>query len=235
MELDFILQFLDSIFLQEDGGGFFGLGDRKALGSDDPIIKGLILTMFCVSAFGIVLNLFNAGIRKKMVDQVKLKRIMKETRAYQKERMAAMRAKDDEKTAKLNQKSSYMNKMQMEMMTMNMRPMLFTLAPLFIIFIFVLPALFFFTVAISPVSLNVIPIDYYIFDITCSEGELIGVEYEKDVDGNDIEDKDGNKIVKGEYFCNYDNEIRLIGWYILSSISFSGIIMKLTKTSMGMG
>ena len=31
-----------------------------------------------------------------MVDQVKLKRIMKETRAWQKERMAAMRSKDQE-------------------------------------------------------------------------------------------------------------------------------------------
>ena len=232
MELDFILLFLDSIFLQGDVSFF---GERTNFGTANPTIKGMILSMFAVAGFGVLLSVFNSLVRKKMVDQVKLKRIMKETRAYQKERMAAMRAKDDEKTAKLNQKSSYMNKMQMEMMTMNMRPMLFTLAPLFIIFIFVLPALFFFTVAISPVSLNVIPIDYYIFDITCSQGELIGVAYEKDFDGNDVTDNDGNKIVIEEYVCNQENEIRLIGWYILSSISFSGIIMKLTKTSMGMG
>ncbi|MFB5611585.1 MAG: hypothetical protein ACE5RT_07250, partial [Nitrosopumilaceae archaeon] len=128
MEIDFILIFLNSVFLQDGGGfldsiflqgDFFGLGDRKGLGSDDPIVKGMIASMFAVSGFGIVLNLFNAAIRKKMVDQVKLKRIMKETRAWQKERMAAFRAKDDEKTAKLNQKSAYMNKMQMEMMQMN--------------------------------------------------------------------------------------------------------------------
>ena len=50
-----------------------------ALGSDDPIIKGVILSMFAVSGFGILLNIFNAAVRKKMVDQVKLKRIMKET------------------------------------------------------------------------------------------------------------------------------------------------------------
>ena len=232
MELDFILLFLDSIFLQGDVSFF---GERTNFGTANPPIKGMILSMFAVAGFGVLLSVFNSLVRKKMVDQVKLKRIMKETRAYQKERMAAMRAKDDEKTAKLNQKSSYMNKMQMEMMMMNMRPMLFTLAPLFIIFIFVLPALFFFTVAVSPVSLNVIPIDYYIFDITCSKGELIGVAYEKDFDGNDVTDNDGNKIVIEEYFCNQENEIRLIGWYILSSISFSGIIMKLTKTSMGVG
>ena len=44
--------------------------------------------------------------------------------------------------------------------------------------------------------------------------QIIGVEYEKDVDGNDVTDKDGNKIVIEEYFCNQENEIRLIGWYI---------------------
>ena len=93
MDFNFILLFIESIPLQFD---FLG-GERGALGSDDPIIKGLILSMFCVSGFGILLNIFNAGVRKKMVDQVKLNRIMKETRAWQKERMAAMRAKDQEK------------------------------------------------------------------------------------------------------------------------------------------
>ena len=97
MDFNFILLFIESIYLQwnpfggEEGG-------RMMLGSDDPIIQGLILSMFAVSGFGIVLNLFNAGVRKKMVDQVKLKRIMKETRAYQKERMKAMRSKDLTKT-----------------------------------------------------------------------------------------------------------------------------------------
>jgi len=105
MEITIILQFLESIFLQEDGGAFGFLGDRGALGSDDPMIKGLILSMFTVAVFGILLNLFNSGIRRKLVDQVKLKRIMKETRAFQKERMAAFRAKDTEKQAELNRLS----------------------------------------------------------------------------------------------------------------------------------
>ncbi len=77
MSLDFILLFLHDSLTE----------GRQALGSDDPIIQGLILSMFAVTGFGIILNLFNAGVRKKMVDQVKLKRIMKETRAWQKERM----------------------------------------------------------------------------------------------------------------------------------------------------
>ena len=44
MDFNFILLFIESIPLQFD---FFG-GERGALGSDDPIIKGLILSMFAV-------------------------------------------------------------------------------------------------------------------------------------------------------------------------------------------
>jgi len=85
MDFNFILLFIDMIHLQlPDFLGGNG-GGRQALGSDDPIVKGAILTLFGVTAFGIVLNLFNSGVRKKMVDRVKLKRIMKETKAWQKE------------------------------------------------------------------------------------------------------------------------------------------------------
>ena len=206
MELNFILLFLDAIPLQFDI-----MGERGALGSDDPIIKGLVLSMFAVTGFGILLNLFNALVRKKMVDQTKLKRIMKETRGWQKERMAAMRSKDTAKTAELNKKSSYMNKMSMEMMQMNMRPMMITFVPLILIFYLVLPQLFSYTVAFSPISLNVIPGDF--FQLTCT----------------------AEQALDSEHLCfGKENALYLWAWYFLSSISFSGIIMKLTKTSMGM-
>ena len=210
MEFDFILLFLDTIFLQEDGG-FFGFMEdtRRGLGSDDPIIKGVIPALFAVSGFGVMLNFFNAAVRKKMVDHVKLKRIMKETRAWQKERMAAMRAKDKEKTDQLNKKSSYMNKMSMEMMQMNMRPMMITFVPLILIFYLVLPFLFSYTVALSPVPLNVIPGDF--FQLTCT----------------------AEQALDAEHVCTEENALYLWAWYFLSSIAFSGIIMKLTKTTMG--
>ncbi len=204
MEFNFILLFIESLPLQFD---FFG-GERGALGSDDPIIKGLILSMFAVSGFGILLNIFNAGVRKKMVDQVKLKRIMKETRSWQKERMAAMRAKDQEKMSELGKKSAYMNKMSMEMMQMNMRPMMITFVPLILIFYLVLPQLFAYTVAISPISLNVIPGEW--FQLTCT----------------------AEQAADPEHVCTAENALFLWAWYFLSSIAFSGIIMKLTKTSM---
>ena len=211
MEFDFILLFLDTIFLQEDGGIFGFMGDMKdGLGSDDPIVKGVEASLFAVAGIGILLNLFNAGVRKKMIDQVKLKRIMKETRAWQKERMAAMRAKDQAKTDQLNKKSSYMNKMSMEMMQMNMRPMMITFVPLILIFYLVLPELFSYTVALSPIPLNVIPGDF--FTLTCTATQAADVEH----------------------VCfEKENALYLWAWYFLSSIAFSGIIMKLSKTTMG--
>ena len=201
--LTFML-FLDGLHLQFD---IFG-GERGALGSDDPVIKGIVLSLFAVAGFGILLNLFNAAIRKKMTDQTKLKRIMKETRAWQKERMSAMRSKDQHRIDELSKKSSYMNKMSMEMMQMNMRPMLITFVPLILIFYFVLPYLFSYTVAVSPIPLNVIPGD--LFQLTCT----------------------AEQAVDPEHVCTQENAIFLWAWYFLSSIAFSGIIMKMTKTTM---
>ena len=204
MDFNFILLFIESIPLQFD---FFG-GEKGALGSDDPIVKGLIASMFAVAGFGIMLNFFNSAVRKKMVDQTKLKRIMKETRSFQKERMSAMRAKDQAKINELNKKSAYMNKMSMEMMQMNMRPMMITFVPLILIFYLVLPALFTYTVAISPIPLNVIPGDF--FQLTCT----------------------AEQAADPDHVCTQENALFLWAWYFLSSIAFSGIIMKLTKTTM---
>ena len=209
MDFNFILLFIDSIPLQFE---FLTGEGRQALGSDDPIIKGLILSMFAVTGFGVLLNIFNSAVRKKMVDQVKLKRIMKETKAWQKERMAAMRSKDQAKTAELSKKSSYMNKMSMEMMQMNMRPMMITFVPLILIFYLVLPQLFAYTVAISPISLNVIPGE--MFQLTCTAAQA---------------------IEEGHVCFGKENALYLWAWYFLSSIAFSGTIMRLTKTSMDLG
>ena len=56
MELNFILNFIDVAFLQMD---FFGMREGP-LGSDDPMIKGIILSMLAVAGFGIALNLINS-------------------------------------------------------------------------------------------------------------------------------------------------------------------------------
>jgi len=152
IEFNFILNFLDLVFLQ---GDLFGLRGEGPLGSADPLVKGMLPSAFAVIGFSIMLNLFNAGVRKKLVDSVKLKRIMKETKTWQKARMAAFKSKDQAKIDELSKKSKYMNKMSMEMMQMNMRPMMITIIPLLLIFYFLMPTLFSYTVAISPIPLNV--------------------------------------------------------------------------------
>ena len=210
IEFNFILNFLDLIFLQ---GDLFGIRGEGPLGSADPLVKGMLPSVFAVIGFSIMLNLFNAGVRKKLVDSVKMKRIMKETKTYQKARMAAFKAKDQPKIDELSKKSSYMNKMSMEMMQMNMKPMMITIIPLLLIFYFLMPTLFSYTVAISPIPLNVIPADF--FELTCTAEKMA---------------RDAAAGL-GPY-CNSENEIYLWAWYFLTAIAFSGTIMKLTKTSM---
>lgn len=201
-DFNFVLYLLDAIFLQVDP---FGI--RKGpLGSADPIISGVLPSLLGVIGLSILINFFNAGVRKKLIDQSKLQRIKKETQAWQKERMAAFRSKDQERIANLNKKSSYMNKLSMEMMRMNMRPMMITIIPILLIFYFVLPHLFSYTDALSPISLNVIPGNF--FQLTCTAEQVDGV------------------------ICKHENEIYLWAWYFLTSIAFSGLIMKITKTSM---
>ena len=210
IEFNFILNFLDLVFLQ---GDLFGIRGEGPLGTADPLVKGMLPSVFAVIGFSIMLNLFNAGVRKKLVDSVKMKRIMKETRAYQKARMAAFKAKDQPKIDELGKKSTYMNKMSMEMMQMNMKPMMITIIPLLLIFYFLMPTLFSYTVAISPIPLNVIPADF--FELTCTAEKMA---------------RDAAAGL-GPY-CNTENEIYLWAWYFLTAIAFSGTIMKLTKTSM---
>ncbi len=194
--------FLSSIALQIPGIG------QSQLGSLKPWIICLITSALGITVISIMLNLLNAGIRKKMVDQDKLKRLMKETRAWQKERMAAFRAKEQDKIDQLNKKSAYMNKLNIELMQMNMRPMALTFVPFLLIFYFVLPHMFAYTVAESPIPLNIFPGNF--FHLTCSADDV-------------------KNPIKSH--CVHENDMYFWGWYFLSSISVSGIIMRVTKTS----
>lgn len=197
-----VLAFLNTIFLQIPGFS------QTAMGSGNPWIKGTAESALGIVGIAILLNLFTAVIRRKMVDQSKLKRIMKEVKSWQKERMSAFKSKDQEKIDEVNKKSAYMNKMNMELMQMNMRPMMITFVPFLLIFYLLLPHLFAATVALSPIPLDIVPGNF--FHLTCTQADL----------------------TKTPHVCNSVNELYLWSWYFLSSISMSGIIMRVTKTSM---
>lgn len=207
MEHSIIFDFINAMALQIPGLS------KGPMGSADPIVKGMIPAAFGIMGISIGLNLLNALIKRKMVDQDKVKRLLKETRAWQKERMAAFKSKDQEKTAELNKKSAYMNKMNMEIMQMNMRPMMITFLPLILVFYFVLPPLFSYTVAVAPISLNFIPGGF--FELTCTAAKVA----ESQTAGH-------------PNVCHHVNDLYFWAWYFLSSASFSGIIMRITKTTM---
>jgi len=61
IEFNFILNFLDLVFLQ---GDLFGLRGEGPLGSADPLVKGMLPSVFAVIGFSIMLNLFNAELEK---------------------------------------------------------------------------------------------------------------------------------------------------------------------------
>ena len=96
---------------------------------------------------------------------------------------------------------------------MCIRDRMITIIPLLLIFYFLMPTLFSYTVAISPIPLNVIPADF--LELTCTAEKMA---------------KDAAAGIGP--FCNVENEIYLWAWYFLTAIAFSGIIMKITKTSM---
>lgn len=195
-------EFLNSILLQIPGLS------SGPLGSEHPWLQGTVASVFGIVGIAVLLNLFTAVIRRKMVDQTKLRRVMKEVKAWQKERMAAYKSKDQDKISEVNKKSAYMNKMNMEVMQMNMRPMMFTFIPFLLIFYLLLPHLFSYTVALSPIPLDFVPGNF--FHLTCTAADL----------------------GKTPTVCTQENEMYLWSWYFLSSIAVSGIIMRVTKTSM---
>ena len=96
MEHSLFLDFINTVALQIPGLS------KGPMGSAHPIVQGMIASAFGIMSISIGLNLLNALIKRKMVDQDKVKRLLKETRAWQKERMAAFKSKDQEKTAELN-------------------------------------------------------------------------------------------------------------------------------------
>jgi uncharacterized membrane protein (DUF106 family) len=91
-----------------------------------------------------------------------------------------------------------------------MRPMPIYMAPSFMLWIFVFPAIFGQTVAISPIEIPW---------IMCNQQN---VETDTQVDEN------GEP--KGA--CSVPGEVFLWGWFLITSFAFSGIISKITHTSM---
>lgn len=268
MELRLIADLLYSIVLQL----------APPTGSVHPYVTNMANAALLITGIAIALQFFYAILRRKMTDLPKMRRIMKETTEWRKEYMDAIKKQDKERIEKLKKKQQYVNKMQMEMMQLNFRPMMAFMIPMFIMWWAVLPHVFGNTVAVSPISLNIVG---DLMPITCTKTmithDVDSISKELEVKINELKTSGSGAsgdqalalaneaktlVENGKYLdarekllqayqtlnsdlekpvpervprCTAENEVLLWAWYAISSIAFSGMIMKTTKTSTDMG
>jgi uncharacterized membrane protein (DUF106 family) len=175
-----------------------------------PIFPDLFSAMIIAALISIGLNFAFAMLRKKTTDIDRLSKVMKETNQWRKEYTDAIRKQDKVRISELKKMQAYVNKMSLEMQQQQMRPMMLYMIPSFMLWILVFPSIFGQTVALSPLH-----IPY----IMCTD---------ENVKKDTILDENGQP--KG--VCNIPGEVFLWGWFLITSLGTSGIIAKITKTSM---
>jgi len=176
----------------------------------NPIFPDMVSGLVVAAIIAIAMNFAMALLRKRTTDIEKMNRVMKETNEWRKQYTDAIRKRDKVRVEELKKKQASVNKMTMEMQQQQMRPMLIYMMPSLMVWIFVFPAIFGSTIGLSPIEIPW---------ITCSQ-ENVQLDQEMDADGQP----------KGA--CSVPGELFLWGWFLISSFAFSGIISKVTKTSM---
>lgn len=175
-----------------------------------PIFPDLFSAMIVAALISIGLNFAFALLRKKTTDIDRLSKVMKETNEWRKEYTDAIRKQDKVRISELKKKQAYVNKMSLEMQQQQMRPMMLYMIPSFMLWILVFPSIFGQTVALSPLQ-----IPY----IMCTD---------ENVQKDTVLDENGQP--KG--VCNIPGEVFLWGWFLITSLGTSGLVAKITKTSL---
>ena len=190
--------------------------------TQNPIFPDLISAMIVALLISVAMNFGFALLRKKTTDIEKMNRVMKETNEWRKQYADAVKKQDKPRIEELKKKQAYVNKMALEMQQQQMRPMFIYMIPSFMIWIFVFPAVFGGTVALSPI---------YIPWIMCGDDEVQrDMQPKTNADGTTATNPDGSPILAGP--CAISGEVYLWGWFLITSFGFSGIISKITKTGM---
>ena len=184
----------------------------------DPVSATIVALMISVA-----MNFAFAMLRKNTTDIDKMHRVMKETTEWRKQYTDAIKKQDKAKIDELKKKQAYVNKMALEMQQQQMRPMFIYMIPSFLVWIFVFPAIFGATTSLSPI---------YIPWITCSDENVqTDTQPKLDANGQPLIDPDGGTTsLNGP--CRLPGQVYLWGWFLITSFAFSGIINKVTKTSM---
>jgi uncharacterized membrane protein (DUF106 family) len=175
-----------------------------------PLFPDMLTAMIAAALIAIGMNIAFSLLRKKTTDIEKMNKVMKETNEWRKQYADAIKKQDKARVTELKKKQAYVNKMAMEMQQQQMRPMLIYMAPSFMLWIFVFPAIFGQTVALSPIEIPW---------IMCGEQNL-KTDTQQDEKGEP----------KGA--CSIRGEVYLWGWFLITSFAFSGIISKVTQTAM---
>jgi uncharacterized membrane protein (DUF106 family) len=175
-----------------------------------PLFPDMLTAMIVAALIAIGMNFAFALLRKKTTDIEKMKKVMKETTEWRKQYTDAVKKRDKKRIEELKKKQAYVNKMTMEMQQQQMRPMLIYMAPSFMLWIFVFPAIFGQTVALSPIEIPW---------IMCNEQNV-----KTDTQLDDKGEPKGS--------CSVSGEVYLWGWFLITSFAFSGIISKVTQTAM---
>jgi uncharacterized membrane protein (DUF106 family) len=175
-----------------------------------PLFPDMLTAMIAAALIAIGMNIAFSLLRKKTTDIEKMNKVMKETNEWRKQYADAIKKQDKARVTELKKKQAYVNKMAMEMQQQQMRPMLIYMAPSFMLWIFVFPAIFGQTVALSPIEIPW---------IMCGEQNL-KTDTQLDEKGQP----------KGA--CSIRGEVYLWGWFLITSFAFSGIISKVTQTAM---
>lgn len=175
-----------------------------------PIFPDLVSSMIMATLIAVGLNFAFALLRKKTTDIDRLTKVMQEQKSFNKDYREAIKKQDKQRISELKKKQAYMTKMGMEMQQQQMRPMLLYMIPSFMLWILVFPSVFGSTVALSPLHLPW---------IMCTS-ENVAIDTALDDKGQP----------KGA--CTIPGEVFLWGWFLITSLGTSGVVAKLTKTSL---
>jgi uncharacterized membrane protein (DUF106 family) len=183
--------------------------------TNHPLFPNMVASAIVAAMIAIGLNMAMALLRRKTTNIEKMKTVMKETGEWRKKYTEAVKKRDKALIEELKKKQAQMNKMNLEMQQQQMRPMMLYMIPSFMLWIFVFPSIFGQTVAISPLA-----IPY----ITCSDTNV-----KTDNPPQITNNTHSNQIIKGP--CKIPGQVFLWGWFLLVNFAFSGIISKVTNTS----
>ena len=196
------MTFLDSITMQLPG--------LTPHYTKHPLFPDMLTAMIVAALIAIGMNFAFAMLRKKTTDIEKMNKILRETTEWRRQYTDAIKKQDKRRIEELKKKQAYVNKISMEIQQQQMRPMLIYMMPSFMVWIFVFPAIFGQTVAVSPIQVPW---------ITCNN-QNVQIDTQPDQNGDP----------KGS--CSVPGEVYLWGWFLITSFAASGIISKVTGTSM---